>query len=278
MAGTKQPSDKSHFILPDLGEGVHEAELIKWRVKPGDRVEEHQTLADMETDKALVEVPSPWGGVIKETLGKEGDIIKVGSKLVTYEVGARAPGLGAREPATSPAPAAAGPAPRQAESKSRAHADEDQGTVVGSVGGTLTIPGRFARRPPDQEGNGAPGTRGKSLATPAVRRIAREAGIDINRVQGSGRGGRVTASDVQNFAGDRRAPSVRDGRPPQPADRPADRPAAGVTVVASGEDQRIAFRGVRRKIAQALHQSVKTAVHFTVVDEADVTALDRKRK
>src|SRR4029453_16284156 len=85
---TKQPADKSHFILPDLGEGVHEAELIRWRVKPGDRVEEHQTLAEMETDKALVEVPSPWTGVIKEIKGKDGDIIKVGSVLVTYDVGA----------------------------------------------------------------------------------------------------------------------------------------------------------------------------------------------
>src|ERR671919_65858 len=87
---TKQPSDKSRFILPDLGEGVHEAELIKWRVKPGDRVDEHQTLAEMETDKALVEVPSPWAGTIKELKGKEGDIINVGSILVTFEVGSSA--------------------------------------------------------------------------------------------------------------------------------------------------------------------------------------------
>ena len=68
----KQPDDKSHFILPDLGEGVHEAELIRWLIAPGDTVTEHQTLAEMETDKALVEVPSPWDGVIKELHGKEG--------------------------------------------------------------------------------------------------------------------------------------------------------------------------------------------------------------
>ena len=66
MAQVKQPADKSHFILPDLGEGVHEAELIKWRVSAGDQVAEHQTLAEMETDKALVEVPSPWAGVVTE--------------------------------------------------------------------------------------------------------------------------------------------------------------------------------------------------------------------
>ena len=81
----KQPADKSHFILPDLGEGVAEAELIRWKIKRGDQVQEHQTLAEMETDKALVEVPSPWSGVIKQLHGKEGDVIPVGSVLVTYE-------------------------------------------------------------------------------------------------------------------------------------------------------------------------------------------------
>ena len=84
MAQVKQPADKSHFILPDLGEGVHEAELIKWRVSAGDRVAEHQTLAEMETDKALVEVPSPWAGVVTELCGAEGDIINVGAVLVRY--------------------------------------------------------------------------------------------------------------------------------------------------------------------------------------------------
>ena len=85
MAATKQPADQSHFILPDLGEGVHEAELISWKVKPGDHVKEHQTMAEMETDKALVEVPSPWTGVIDELRGSEGEIINVGSILVTYK-------------------------------------------------------------------------------------------------------------------------------------------------------------------------------------------------
>ena len=90
MAAIKQPADQSHFILPDLGEGVHEAELIKWRVAPGDKVSEHQTLAEMETDKALVEVPSPWTGVIKQLNGSEGEIILVGSVLVEYDTAAAA--------------------------------------------------------------------------------------------------------------------------------------------------------------------------------------------
>ena len=77
MAGIKQPSDKSHFLLPDLGEGLAEAELITWKVKAGDTVKESQTLAEMQTDKALVEVPSPWAGTVTEICGKPGDIIKV---------------------------------------------------------------------------------------------------------------------------------------------------------------------------------------------------------
>ena len=84
MAGIKQPSDKSHFLLPDLGEGLAEAELIDWKVKAGDTVKESQTLAEMQTDKALVEVPSPWAGTLTEICGKAGDIIKVGAVLVRY--------------------------------------------------------------------------------------------------------------------------------------------------------------------------------------------------
>ena len=84
MAATKQPADKSHFILPDLGEGVPAAELISWKVKPGEPVKEHQTMAEMETDKALVEVPRPWTGVIDEPRGSEGETISVGSTPVPH--------------------------------------------------------------------------------------------------------------------------------------------------------------------------------------------------
>jgi len=84
MAGVKQPSDKSHFILPDLGEGLVEAELISWKVSAGDTVKEQQTLAEMQTDKALVEVPSPWAGTVSELCGNPGDIIKVGAVLLRF--------------------------------------------------------------------------------------------------------------------------------------------------------------------------------------------------
>ena len=186
MAATKQPADQSHFILPDLGEGVHEAELISWKVKPGDHVKEHQTMAEMETDKALVEVPSPWTGVIDELRGSEGEIINVGSILVTYKVeGASTPPAAPRS-RRQPAPASRGrrsPSPRT----------EDQGTVVGTMSGTLEVSSRFSRTPEHEAGtrNGQHGTTagGKAMATPAVRRVARELGLEIDRVPGTGRGG-----------------------------------------------------------------------------------------
>lgn len=274
MAAIKQPADQSHFILPDLGEGVHEAELISWKVSAGDRVDEHQTIAEMETDKALVEVPSPWTGVIDELRGNEGDIINVGSILVTYKV------EGAAAAADDP------PAEPAAEPAAEAATDEDQGTVVGTMSGTLEVSGRFARTP-EHEATASNGSsaRGKALATPAVRRIARELGVDIDRVPGSGRGGRVTASDVHGFAamdGAAAPAGIHNVEATEQAvataaaisTPPADLPP----VSADGIRERIPFRGVRRKIAQALDLSVKTAVHFTVVDEVDVTALDRKRK
>jgi len=122
---TKQPADKSHFILPDLGEGVHEAELIKWCVSVGDAVNEHQTLAEMETDKALVEVPSPWKGVIESLNATEGDIVLVGSKLVNYKI---VSSVETSEPETDDAP-------------------PDTGCVVGAVDDSMSVPASFQRAP-----------------------------------------------------------------------------------------------------------------------------------
>lgn len=241
----KQPIDKSHFILPDLGEGVHEAEIISWKVKPGDRVEEHQTLAEMETDKALVEVPSPWSGVIEKLHGKEGEIVAVGSVLVSYEADNG-------EVATEP---------RLEEPKTEG---EDAGTVVGSVESSLTVSDRFTRRV--HQGQVADGS-GKALATPAVRRVARELGVEINKIPGTGRGGRVTVGDVHTYT---------ESETAQPALAPhAAAPPPPIST--DGVAERIPMRGVRRKIAEALNHSIRTAVHFTLVDEADVTALDAKR-
>ncbi|MBX3351882.1 MAG: 2-oxo acid dehydrogenase subunit E2 [Phycisphaeraceae bacterium] len=291
MAG-KTSTDPNVFILPDLGEGVHEAELIRWLVKPGDRVEEHQTVAEMETDKALVEVPSPRDGVIKTLNGEVGEIMKVGAIAWTYE--------GASSAAPEPKPqsqTARGVSTTKTVERQGAvveHANEgereDAGTVVGSLS---EMPGLTAAA-------------GKALATPAVRRVARDLGVDIDTVPGSGIGGRVTEKDVRAFAehssskpgrngsAPHAAPSRRDDhevieRAPAPAPRRESHstPALAVNVPerprpaapsAPGELVRIPIRGVRKTIAARLRESVNTAVHFNVMDEADITSLDAVRK
>ncbi|MEC8101248.1 MAG: biotin/lipoyl-containing protein, partial [Planctomycetota bacterium] len=159
MAQVKQPADKSHFILPDLGEGVHEAELIKWRVSVGDQVAEHQTLAEMETDKALVEVPSPWAGVVTELCGSEGDIINVGSVLVRY----------GESTESSEAPASPAAHQAQATESPASKEREDAGTVVGSVNNDGDAPSALTRRRNEVEV--ASTEQARALATPAVRGI-----------------------------------------------------------------------------------------------------------
>lgn len=307
--GHVKSSDPNIFILPDLGEGVHEAELLKWRVKEGDAVEEHQILADMETDKAVVEVPSPRAGVIKTLHGAEGEILKVGKALVTY-VGGTEPGgtaLQSRESDTgqetratqqgAPCDMGSQIAANAAVAGSNGHhapagaQREDAGTVVGAVGGTL---GGISAAP------------GKALATPALRRLARDLGVDIDRVRGTGLAGRVTEKDVRAAVS-----GVGQAADDAPARTPPSAPSAGrqtdqglyasisvgsaasapathvraprpqaATAVggAPGDTQKIPFRGVRRTIANRLRESVSTAVHFTVMDEADVSALDGLRK
>ncbi|MGV6813380.1 MAG: biotin/lipoyl-containing protein, partial [Phycisphaerales bacterium] len=186
MAG-KVSSDPNIFILPDLGEGLEEAELIKWTVKEGDTVGELEVIAEMETDKALVEVPSPRAGTIKTLHGHDGDIIKVGAPFVTYEGGPD------DAPAASPAPASTAAAADEPQ--------EDQGSVVGQM---------------SDHTPGMSSADGKALASPAVRRQARDAGVDINSIVGTGIGGRVTAKDVRNAAAGT-APSKAAPAPSAPA-------------------------------------------------------------
>lgn len=280
MAHAKS-TNPNEFILPDLGEGVHEAELIKWRVDVGDRVDEHDILAEMETDKALVEVPSPRAGVVRKLHGSEGEILKVGNVLVEYE-----PDEG-DEAASQPR------AERSAEAAEAVTPDEeereDAGTVVGQVGGDLA---------------GMAATEGKALATPAVRRIARDLGVDINRVPGTGIGGRVTEKDVRasaeqggaDGADTERRASARPAPKPAPRAHGADdrgfdfrpesaaapsglpEPNQSPSLAPGADSARVPFRGVRRTIAGRLRESVDTAVHFTVMDEADVSELDALRK
>lgn len=287
MAHGKTSANPNDFILPDLGEGVHEAELIAWRVQPGQKVNEHDILAEMETDKALVEVPSPRTGVIAKLHGQPGEILHVGNPLVTYEGSDGASDGGLREAPTKVERARS--APEESNGTAAEEHREDAGTVVGQMSGAAA---------------GVSAEAGKALATPAVRRLARDLGVDINAVRGTGIGGRVLEKDVRGARGgaacDMGEPSIppaATGRGPSTGDRgfpgrtiPAARPItqpihrapppkpAAPPIPDNADSVRIPFRGVRRTIAARLRESINQAVHFNVMDEADVSAVDVLRR
>jgi pyruvate dehydrogenase E2 component (dihydrolipoamide acetyltransferase) len=240
--------------LPDIGEGVVEAEVQRWFVAPGDAVEEDQPLVEVMTDKATVVIPSPRRGRIAKLFWKEGEIAKVHAPLVEIEVdGAAAAGAREKSP---PAPAAV----EEGEEGER----------------------RDAPAPPAAARGGAPEPPGqRALAAPAVRALARELGIDVNAVAGTGPGGRVTKDDLadhrrrRNGHGGPAATGAWAPTAPTPAAIPAPAAARGVPVAPSMDDERIPLRGVRRRIAENMARSKRTAAHFTFVEQADVTELVR---
>jgi pyruvate dehydrogenase E2 component (dihydrolipoamide acetyltransferase) len=169
------------FRLPDVGEGVAEGELVSWLVAPGDRVEEDQPVAEVETDKALVEVPSSYDGVVEELFVEEGDIVPVGDVIISFRVG--------EEDGT---PADAG-------------ADGAEPTDAGADSAEPTDAGADDADPTDSapaaDGSDEPGSpSGRTFAPPSVRRLARELGVDLAAVDGSGPGGRIAERDVREHA------------------------------------------------------------------------------
>lgn len=207
------------FRFPDVGEGITEGEVVRWLVKEGDEVKADQTLAEIETDKAVVEMPSPYAGTVLKLHHREKDIIKVGSVLVTIgEKGERVPEA-AEVPSAAPGP------------------------------------GRPAAAPP------APASGTELPATPKVRKLAKDLGIDLQAVTGTGPQGRITESDVR-------------AAKPKPA-------APAVKVKAKydfyGSLERVPLRGVRRATAKRMRESVDKAAHVTHFDEADASALIRLR-
>ncbi len=184
------------FNLPDLGEGLAEAEIITWHVVEGDHLTADQPLVSVETDKAVVEVPAPHSGTVVRLIAAEGDIVKIGAPLVEIETGKT----------------------------------EDKGAIVGDL---AREPGRA------RQAISGPGAEGAGKATPAVRRLAREKGVDLACVTGSGPGGAILTQDVE---------------------------AAASGLV--GEE----LRGVRRAMAQAMAKSGASVVPATVTDRADISA------
>ncbi len=236
------------FRLPDIGEGVVEGEIVKWHVKAGDPVAIDQPMVEVMTDKATVVIPSPRAGKVLEARGKEGAIAKVGEILVVIEeAGAKAEAPKAVSRPTAPPPAA--PAP-------------SMHTAVASHAAPTPIPVPVAI--PQQNG-----TR-PVLAAPATRRLARELGLDIATLEGTGPGGRVTSEDVRRAATAEpvAAGHDEDARTTFAPPRPQALPAASSDV-----EERVPIRGLRKRIYENMARSKQTAAHFTFVEECDCTGL-----
>jgi pyruvate dehydrogenase E2 component (dihydrolipoamide acetyltransferase) len=224
------------FRLPDLGEGIVEAEIVEWLVTEGDTVGEHQLLVRVETDKAMVEVPAPAAGRVGRIRHHVGDTVHVGEVLVWI----LAPGESAAE--------VAGQQEAQHEVAGSEHRSV---TVVGALNDKIV---ELPAQTPQHGARAAP--TGHVLATPAVRRLAREQGVRIEDIVGTGIAGRVTEADVREYAAQQDLVSE-----PQGAED------------GYGAVQRVALRGVRRAIARRLKTAVSRAALATHMDEIDVTAL-----
>src|SRR6267143_839940 len=189
------------FKLPDIGEGVVEGEIVKWLVKAGDQIVEDQPLVEVMTDKATVTIPSPRRGKVVKTVGKEGDIAKVHSTLIVLEVD----GAGA-----SPAAVVSGTASQAAPSLS----PEQAGQPAPLQTANLPQPQAGASaRGAQMSAHGGNGDGRKVLATPVTRRMAREMGVDLGALQGSGPQGRVMKADVLAHAGARRSSATSPSSP-----------------------------------------------------------------
>ena len=233
--------------MPDVGEGVAEAEIVEWAVKVGDLVHEDQVVAAVMTDKATVDIPTPVAGSVLALGGAVGDVLAVGSELIRID----APGLPVsvlpetpKSPAQQPAPA---PAPRP--------------DVEPEPAPTPARAPQAAPPPPAREPRtGAPRPLGeKPLASPALRLKAREAGVDLRLVHGSGPAGRITHPDLDAYI----------ARPPEPSKRSGRAPNEAV--------ETIKVVGMRRRIAENMAESARRIAHFSYVEEVDVTALEELR-
>jgi 2-oxoisovalerate dehydrogenase E2 component (dihydrolipoyl transacylase) len=260
-----------HVIkMPDLGEGIAEVEVVAWRVQPGDAVVEDQVLADVMTDKATVEIPSPVHGTVVALGGKVGESLAVGAELIRLDV----EGAGNAPAAARPAPAANEPAADEPADLPHGFVPEparvaEAAASVAQAGPALAAPPARPTpapvRSPTPARTPAPALRAageQPLAAPAVRKRAWDLGIQLQFVAGSGPAGRITHADLDaHVAGQRR------GHPAAPDGRYAER---------DGEEA-VPVIGLRRKIAEKMQLAKRQIPHFTYVEEVDVTALEALR-
>ena len=245
------------FKLPDIGEGVVEGEVVQWHVSVGDIVAEDDDLVDVMTDKATVTIPSPHDGEITALHGGVGDMVAVGAVLIEFGGGGDSPpAKPAEKAAPEPAPE---PTPEPSPEPVAAPAPAATTTPVAPP----PVPAISAPAPLPSVSTPAPSTGGKALASPAVRRRAREAGVDLSAVRGSGPAGRIRHADLDAF--------IAAGGMVQGA-----APVAYSTRRTDVEEIKVV--GLRRKIAEAMTLSKRHIPHFSYFEEIDVTELEELRQ
>lgn len=228
------------FQLPDVGEGMHECEVVKVHVHEGDKVEEFDTVAEVQTDKAVVEISSPVTGVVKEMRMVEGEMAIVGDVIIVFEVegeGQKAAPKDENEQAEKAEPPVEPSAAKQEQQTAQEKEEMEQ-------------PSEAETRTAQQV-----------LAMPSIRKYAREQGVDLTQVKGSGKNGRILREDVDRF---------KQGGAAEQKKAPA--------TYLEGTEERIPLRGIRRTIAKRMVESKHTSPHVTIMDEFDVTALVAARK
>jgi len=237
------------FKLPDLGEGMHEAEVVEWLVKPGDTLKLDQVMVKVETDKAVVEIPSPVAGRIAEIRVPDGQVAKVGEVLIVFETAASTNGGSSMASQTT--------------------------TAVSEIAPSTSVPSLSPATP-------VPTTKQRVLAAPAVRKLAFELGIDLEQVTPSHPNGRVSIEDVRSYSEQAKASSAAPAEQEkleQPVSQAA--PTIPQKMQQPGpftEDERQPLKGLRKRIAEHMERSWRTIPHATAFDEVDGGALSALRE
>ncbi|MGG1636465.1 dihydrolipoamide acetyltransferase family protein [Paenibacillus sp. NRS-1760] len=249
---------KFEYRFPELGEGLHEGEIIKVHIKVGDTVTDDDIIMEVQNDKAIVEVPCPVNGKVLEVLVKDGQVCHIGEVVAIIDAEGELPEQA--EPAAAEAPKAEAPAAAAAPAVEAPNAE--------------ALAAQAAAAPK--------ATGGLVLATPSVRKFAREQGVDLTQVGGTGKNGRITRDDVTGFGGapavaatDASVAAAEQSSNAEVAAKGAGeaKPAAVSAGTPYRPEERVPFKGIRKIIANAMSKSVYTAPHVTIMDEVDVTEL-----
>ncbi len=249
------------FKLPDLGENIESGDIVNVLVNEGDQISAEQNVLEVETGKAVIELPCPHAGRVTKLHVKKGSKVKPGDSLLTLETGQPAP--------AAPAPAASAPASPASSQPAHAVAKPEPSAALQPAAAVATAPPRQVTPAERAEPHNTP------PAGPATRRLARELGVDLARVSGSGAGGRITEEDIKAAV---RKSSSEPAMPPGPAVRTAPLPDGADDRDNWGPVRRQQMTKIRKTIAVNMLRSVTTIPHLTNFDDADITELERIRK